>query len=588
MVGGLLRLDAVCLGTGDGAARSGRTLLLTPDGATAVVRVTAEGSLATGCGGAAVRVTKAENRTLAATMVVPLPYVWMAGGVAVMLVLMLPTLLVMLARVRTLHPALEARALADYPGTGTYAVLQRAAVAPHRRSAALVHRAETLLSWLAVPALSGVLLVVAGALSDATPWALAEQERPGLEHLVRRATDAGLYLGVGVALGLLALGAGMRRSQALTRGVGVLWDLTTFWPRSAHPFGPPCYGERVVPELVGRLGAVLDAGGRVVLSGHSQGSTIGVAVLEQLRSRPGFDRVHVVTYGSQLRVWFGRVFPAVLGPQVLGSIPTVRPTLAGPVPDLPPASPTAVPPPAPGTLMAALGVGLPGARWVNLFRRSDPLGFHVRADEEGPGVNDLDVYVAEVGGSDPHCPAPGNAAQGFPRRSSRRTAATPRRRSTPTSPAPGCSPPQPGGLREQESGHDPSSGLDDERDHVRVQATLRPEPASVGEGRQITARLCAQAGLPEDLVETAVLLTSETVTNAIVHGRSEARLDVLADADHVRVEVGDDNSRHPILEVDDTDALDGRGVRLLQHLATTWGVRDEPFGKAVWFELRTG
>ena len=83
-----------------------------------------------------------------------------------------------------------------------------------------------------------------------------------------------------------------------------------------------------------------------------------------------------------------------------------------------------------------------------------------------------------------------------------------------------------------------------------------------------------------------MLLTSEVVTNAFTHGRSEARVSVRATAALVRVEVGDDNSRHPQPQAADADALDGRGVTILQTLAARWGVRDDPYGKTVWFEVR--
>ncbi len=36
---------------------------------------------------------------------------------------------------------------------------------------------------------------------------------------------------------------------------------------------------------------------------------------------------------------------------------------------------------------------------------------------------------------------------------------------------------------------------------------------------------------------------------------------------------------------DDPAALDGRGLRLLDLLSSRWGVRPDPPGKVVWFEL---
>jgi anti-sigma regulatory factor (Ser/Thr protein kinase) len=115
---------------------------------------------------------------------------------------------------------------------------------------------------------------------------------------------------------------------------------------------------------------------------------------------------------------------------------------------------------------------------------------------------------------------------------------------------------------------------------------LRPEARSVSEARRFTRHMCEKAGLASVIAETAVLLTSETVTNAIVHGHSEVRLTVRVDGGGVRVETGDDNSRHPVPQSADADALDGRGLALIEAASSRWGVTDEDYGKVVWFELR--
>jgi anti-sigma regulatory factor (Ser/Thr protein kinase) len=117
---------------------------------------------------------------------------------------------------------------------------------------------------------------------------------------------------------------------------------------------------------------------------------------------------------------------------------------------------------------------------------------------------------------------------------------------------------------------------------LTVPGTVR----SVRTARQLTAELCAEAGVSRELRDSAVLLTSELVTNAITHGRSDARLRVVVHADCVRVEVTDDNSRHPVVRSQDADALDGRGLQMLEFVASAWGVRDEAYGKTVWFEVR--
>jgi anti-sigma regulatory factor (Ser/Thr protein kinase) len=108
----------------------------------------------------------------------------------------------------------------------------------------------------------------------------------------------------------------------------------------------------------------------------------------------------------------------------------------------------------------------------------------------------------------------------------------------------------------------------------------------VASARRAVTSACEPAGLSDDLCFSTVLLTSETVTNAVVHGRSEVRLFIDVTAARLRVEVGDDNSRHPIRQPADLQALDGRGIALLDAFATEWGVDTVGDGKIVWFEIQ--
>jgi anti-sigma regulatory factor (Ser/Thr protein kinase) len=121
---------------------------------------------------------------------------------------------------------------------------------------------------------------------------------------------------------------------------------------------------------------------------------------------------------------------------------------------------------------------------------------------------------------------------------------------------------------------------------LRRSMVLAPQAAAVRQARNLVKEACVEAGTDQITCDAAVLLTSETVTNAFVHGRSEARLEVAAHPGSVYVEVGDDNSRHPTSQPRDEDALDGRGLEIVRLLAARWGVRDEAFGKIVWFEVR--
>jgi anti-sigma regulatory factor (Ser/Thr protein kinase) len=114
---------------------------------------------------------------------------------------------------------------------------------------------------------------------------------------------------------------------------------------------------------------------------------------------------------------------------------------------------------------------------------------------------------------------------------------------------------------------------------------LAQDLAAVSTARRFVKAHCQAAGYDEDTCDTAVLLTSETVTNAFIHGRSEARIRVDPRPGRLLVEVADDNSRHPRPAGQDDDALDGRGLAIVGLLAARWGVVDDTYGKTVWFEV---
>jgi anti-sigma regulatory factor (Ser/Thr protein kinase) len=110
--------------------------------------------------------------------------------------------------------------------------------------------------------------------------------------------------------------------------------------------------------------------------------------------------------------------------------------------------------------------------------------------------------------------------------------------------------------------------------------------AAARAGRRHLQAVCRVLETTPAVVDVALVLVSELVTNAVIHGRSSPRLHVeTADSGALYVGVGDDNSRYPVVLDEDEDAISGRGLRLLEALASRWGVCPDPPGKVVWFEL---
>lgn len=121
---------------------------------------------------------------------------------------------------------------------------------------------------------------------------------------------------------------------------------------------------------------------------------------------------------------------------------------------------------------------------------------------------------------------------------------------------------------------------------------LRPEAASAPVARALVRSLATTGGWGEDDVDTAELLVSELVANAVIHGRSDLRLTASTTAHRLLVEVEDGNERMPVLLPDDAAALSGRGLHLVQNASDEWGCRPVeghgPAGKVVWFALDRG
>ncbi|WP_371663392.1 ATP-binding protein [Streptomyces sp. NBC_00280] len=110
----------------------------------------------------------------------------------------------------------------------------------------------------------------------------------------------------------------------------------------------------------------------------------------------------------------------------------------------------------------------------------------------------------------------------------------------------------------------------------------------VPEARRALRELLRHWGRPGSS-EIAELLTSELVTNALVHTDRDAVLTATVSPHGLRVEVRDFVGRRPRLRAPNADdGTHGRGLVLVESLADAWGVRAHGVGKAVWFELNGG
>ncbi|MBD0744725.1 PAS domain S-box protein [Streptomyces sp. CBMA152] len=125
---------------------------------------------------------------------------------------------------------------------------------------------------------------------------------------------------------------------------------------------------------------------------------------------------------------------------------------------------------------------------------------------------------------------------------------------------------------------------------ARAAASFDPVGRSVATARAFV-RDTLQGWGYADVVDDAVVLTSELVTNAVVHAGTAADVLCLRSEDGVRVEVADHYPEREIplhaspAEVTGPDRENGRGLLLCAAIASRWGVEYTPTKKHVWFQL---
>jgi anti-sigma regulatory factor (Ser/Thr protein kinase) len=117
-----------------------------------------------------------------------------------------------------------------------------------------------------------------------------------------------------------------------------------------------------------------------------------------------------------------------------------------------------------------------------------------------------------------------------------------------------------------------------------ARTSLPADPSSASLARRFVDRTLEAWGL-DGVADTATLLVSELVANAILHARTQLEVVMRQTPAAVRIEVHDTNARLPTRKHYSSDAATGRGLLLVETLADGWGADATSDGKAVWFEI---
>ena len=113
---------------------------------------------------------------------------------------------------------------------------------------------------------------------------------------------------------------------------------------------------------------------------------------------------------------------------------------------------------------------------------------------------------------------------------------------------------------------------------------LPPVSSSVARARRFCRSHLEEWGA-DDLDEVVALLVSELVTNVVLHARTPFTVSVQQDGTAVRIEVEDHDPALPQVKDHGQAAPTGRGLRIVEQLTDSWGVRPTRGGKVVWVEL---
>ncbi|MEW2069316.1 hypothetical protein [Streptomyces sp. NPDC007346] len=282
----------------------------------------------------------------------PILLSWQASVIPVLLLLLLAPVLYLVVRTarraRRMGPDIEAEYAPEPPDRA-----RTRRIARIRATAALTDSAPWIVGVVSAATLFlGAAAIVGSWVSGEVPGLASDGAAAPVESIAEAAQSTGSWLiGFGFIL-FVASGRRAYRDASARRTIGILWDVGTFWPRAAHPFAPPCYAERAVPDLASRMCAwTATTRGRLIISGHSQGSVLAAAAVWQLPDTAR-RRVGLLTYGSPIERLYGRWFPAYFG------------------------------------ALPLLGLNRSVHCWRNLYRATDPIGGPVRLSADpDPGVD---------------------------------------------------------------------------------------------------------------------------------------------------------------------------------------------------------
>jgi anti-sigma regulatory factor (Ser/Thr protein kinase) len=117
-----------------------------------------------------------------------------------------------------------------------------------------------------------------------------------------------------------------------------------------------------------------------------------------------------------------------------------------------------------------------------------------------------------------------------------------------------------------------------------AETTLLRDPTSPRRSRRL-AQSALEGWCDPGVLADVELLITELVTNGVQHAASDVDVRIAVGATMVRVEIGDRSPTEPVTRTTKPNEPGGRGMHIVEKVASRWGVDLRRTGKCVWFEV---
>jgi anti-sigma regulatory factor (Ser/Thr protein kinase) len=117
---------------------------------------------------------------------------------------------------------------------------------------------------------------------------------------------------------------------------------------------------------------------------------------------------------------------------------------------------------------------------------------------------------------------------------------------------------------------------------VLLASTFDSTPSAPAQARRAIGEAIAGRDYGDDLLDDLLLVTSELVSNAVEHAHGSPHVLLRLEDGGLRLCVHDDGGGTPELRPAAPGSPRGRGLRLVDALATAWGTAEDERGRCVW------